>query len=120
VGRPDPASGMAGGSSWTTIAERRDVFLSGVRGRRTTHERQGEGLMAGQVTQEYDAVLNAARRLAPAEQLRLAQELVSDNQILALWEEWQRRLAEHGDVASDEEIDAIVAQVRAERRCGKR
>jgi hypothetical protein len=103
-----------------TIAARCDVFLSEVRGSRTTDDRQGEGLMAGQVTQEYEAVLNAARRLAPAEQLRLAQELVSDHQVLAFWEEWQRQLAEQGNVASDAEIDAIVAQVRAQRQCGKR
>jgi hypothetical protein len=76
--------------------------------------------MAGEIIQNYDAVLKAARRLPPAEQLRLAQELVSDTQIVAFWEEWQRQLAEHGDVASDAEIDAIVAQVRAERQRGKR
>jgi hypothetical protein len=76
--------------------------------------------MAGEIIQNYDAVLKAARRLPPAEQLRLAQELVSDTQIVAFWEVWQRQLAEHGDVASDAEIDAIVAQVRAERQRGKR
>jgi ribosome-binding protein aMBF1 (putative translation factor) len=76
--------------------------------------------MAGEIIQDYDAVLKAARRLPPAEQLRLAQELVSDTQIIAFWEEWQRQLIEQGDVASDAEIDVLVAQVRAERRRGKR
>jgi hypothetical protein len=47
--------------------------------------------MAGEITREHDAVLNAARRLPPAEQPRLAQELVSDNQVVAFWEEQQRR-----------------------------
>jgi hypothetical protein len=75
--------------------------------------------MAGEMTQEYDAVLKAARRLPPAEQLRLAQALMSDSQVVAFWEEWQRRLAEHGDVASDAEIDAIVTQVRTGRRRGR-
>ena len=76
--------------------------------------------MAEEITQEYDAVLKAAQRLPPAEQLRLAQELVSDTQVVAFWEAWKWQLAEHGDVASDVEIDAIVAQLRAERQRGKR
>jgi hypothetical protein len=66
-----------------------------------------------------DRTLKAARRLPPAERLRLAEQLVSDNQIVAFWEEWQLQLVEHGEVASDAEIDAIVAQVRAKRRRGK-
>jgi hypothetical protein len=76
--------------------------------------------MAEEIIEGYDAVLKAARRLPPAEQLRLAQELVSDNQVMTFWEEWQRQLAEQGDVASDGEIDVLVAQVRAERQRGKR
>ena len=76
--------------------------------------------MAGEIRQDYDAVLKAARHLPPAEQLRLAQELVSDNQVMTFWEEWQRQLAEQGGVASDTEIDVLVAQVRAERQRGKR
>jgi hypothetical protein len=76
--------------------------------------------MAGEIRQDYDAVLKAARHLPPAEQLRLAQELVSDHQVMTFWEEWQRQLAEQGDVASDTEIDVLVAQLRAERQRGKR
>ena len=72
--------------------------------------------MAGEVIQEYHAILNAARKLPPAEQLRLAKELVSGDHLVTFWEDWQRRLAEQGDIASDVEIDASVAQVRAERR----
>jgi hypothetical protein len=75
--------------------------------------------MAGEMTQEYDAVLKAARRLPHAEQLRLVQALMSDSQVVAFWEEWQRQLAEQGDVASDEEIDAIVTHVRTGRRRGR-
>jgi hypothetical protein len=80
----------------------------------------GETLMAGKVTDEYDAVFQAARRLPPAEQLRLARELVSGDHLVAFWEEWQRRLAEQGDVASEAEVDASVAQVRVKRHRGKR
>ena len=72
--------------------------------------------MAGEVVQEYDAILNAARQLPPAEQLRLAKELVSGDHLVTFWEDWQRRLAEQGDLASDAEIDDSVTQVRAERR----
>jgi hypothetical protein len=75
--------------------------------------------MAGEITQEYDAVLKAARRLPPAEQLRLAQALMADSQVVAFWEEWQRQLAEQGDVASDAEIDAIVTHVRTRRQRGR-
>jgi hypothetical protein len=47
--------------------------------------------MAGETTREHDTVLKAARRLPPAEQPCLAQELVSDNQVVAFWEERQHR-----------------------------
>jgi hypothetical protein len=76
--------------------------------------------MPGEVTQEYDAILKAARHLPPADQLRLAKELISGDHLVAFWEDWQSRLAEQGDVASDAEIDAVVAQVRAEHRRGGR
>jgi hypothetical protein len=76
--------------------------------------------MAESVLQEYDAVLNAARKLPPAEQLRLAKELVSGDHLVTFWEDWQRQLAEQGEIASDVEIDASVAQIRAERHRGKR
>ena len=72
--------------------------------------------MAGEVVQEYHAILNAARKLPPAEQLRLAKDLVSGDHLVAFWEDWQRRLAEQGDIASDAELDASVTQGRAERR----
>jgi len=39
---------------------------------------------------------------------------------MAFWEDWERRLEEQGAVASDAEIEASVAQVRAERRHGER
>lgn len=76
--------------------------------------------MAGEVAHEYHAILKAARSLPPAEQLRLAKELVSGDHLVAFWEDWQRRLEEQGAVASDAEIEASVAQVRAERRHGER
>jgi hypothetical protein len=72
--------------------------------------------MAGEVVQEYQAILNAARQLPPAEQLRLAKELVSGDHLVTLWEDWQRQLAEQGEIATDAEIDASVAQVRAGRQ----
>jgi hypothetical protein len=75
--------------------------------------------MAGEITQEYDAVRKAARRSPPAEQLRLAQALMSDSQVVAFWEEWQRQFAEPGDVASEAEIDTIVTHVRTGRQRGK-
>ena len=76
--------------------------------------------MAGEITEEYHAILKAARRLSPVEQLRLAKELVAGDHLLAFWADWQRRLAEQGEVASEAEIDAIVTQVRAEHHRGKR
>ena len=76
--------------------------------------------MAREITQEYHAILQAARCLPPAEQLRLAKELVAGDHLVAFWEDWQRRLAEQGEVASEAEIDAIVTQVRAKRHRGKR
>jgi hypothetical protein len=76
--------------------------------------------MAGKVTDEYEAVFRAARRLPPAEQLHLARELVAGDHLVAFWEDWQRRLAEQGDVASEAEVDASVMQVRAKRRPAKR
>lgn len=76
--------------------------------------------MDEEVIPEYQAILKAARCLPPAEQWRLAQELVAGEHFVALWEDWQSRLAAQGDVASDAEIDATVAQVRAERRRGRR
>ena len=75
--------------------------------------------MAEEVMHEYQAILKAARYLPPAEQWRLAKELVAGEHFVALWEDWQSRLAAQGDVASDPEIDATVAQVRAERRRGR-
>jgi hypothetical protein len=72
--------------------------------------------MAGEVVQGYHAILNAARQLPPAEQLRLAKELVSGDHLVTFWEDWQRQLAEQGDIASDAEIDVSVTQVRAERQ----
>jgi hypothetical protein len=71
--------------------------------------------MASKLTDEYDAVFQAARRLPPADQLRLARELIAGDHLVAFWKDWQRRLAEQGDVASEAEVDASVAQVRAER-----
>jgi hypothetical protein len=44
---------------------------------------------------------------------------MSDSQVVAFWEEWQRQLAEQGDVASDAEIDAIVTHVRTGRQRGR-
>jgi hypothetical protein len=76
--------------------------------------------MAGEVAQEYHAILSAARKLPPAEQLRLAKDLVSGDHLMTFWEDWQRRLAEQGDIASNAEIDASVTQVRAERRQDER
>jgi hypothetical protein len=58
--------------------------------------------------------------LPPDEQWRLAQELVAGEHFVAVWEEWQQRLAAQGDVAAEAEIDATVAQARAERCRGKR
>ena len=72
--------------------------------------------MAGEVVQEYHAILNAVRQLPPAEQLRLAKELVSGDHLVTFWEDWQCQLAEQGDIASDAEIDASVTRVRAERQ----
>ena len=76
--------------------------------------------MAKEVTMDYQAILEVARGLSPADQLRLAKELVSGNDLVAFWEDWQHRLAAQGDVASDTEVDAVVAQVRAGRRHGGR
>ena len=76
--------------------------------------------MAKGTTQEYDAILDAARKLSPADQLRLAKELVSGDHLVTFWEAWQRQLAARGPIASDAEIDASVTQVRAERQRGKR
>lgn len=76
--------------------------------------------MAGNAAQEYGAILQAARRLPPAEQLRLARELVAGDHLVAFWEDWQQRLAEQGDIASEAEVDASVAQIRAKRRRAKR
>ncbi|MDH3605213.1 MAG: hypothetical protein OEU26_36945 [Candidatus Tectomicrobia bacterium] len=76
--------------------------------------------MAKGITQEYDAILDAARKLSPADQLRLAKELVSGDHLVTFWQDWQDQLAEQGQVASDAEIDASVSQVRAERQRGKR
>jgi hypothetical protein len=76
--------------------------------------------MAEEILHEYHAILTAARGLPPAEQWRLAKELVAGEYFVALWEEWQQRLAAQGDVASEAEIDATVVQVRAERHRGKR
>lgn len=69
---------------------------------------------------EYDVILEAARGLSPADQLRLAKELVAGDHLVAFWEDWQRQLAAQGDVASEAEIAAVVDQVRAERRHGRR
>ena len=76
--------------------------------------------MADGITQEYDAILDAARKLSPADQLRLAKELVSGDHLVTFWQDWQEQLAEQGQIASDAEIDASVSQVRAERQRGKR
>lgn len=75
--------------------------------------------MAEGITQEYNVILDAARKLSPADQLRLAKELVSGDHLVTLWESWQRQLTEQGQIASDAEIDANVARVRAERQRGK-
>jgi len=72
--------------------------------------------MTQEVLMTYQAILKAARNLPPADQLRLAKELVSGDHLVAVWEDWQRRLAAQGDLASDEEIDAVVAQVRTAQR----
>jgi hypothetical protein len=72
--------------------------------------------MAGEVVQEYHAILNAARQLSPTAPLRLAKELVSGDHLVTFWEDWQRQLAEQGEIASDAEIDTSVTQVRAERQ----
>ena len=76
--------------------------------------------MAEGIAEEYDAILEAARKLSPADQLRLAKELVSGDHLVTFWQGWQRQLTEQGQIASDAEIDASVAQVRAERQRGKR
>ena len=76
--------------------------------------------MAEGITQEYDAILDAARKLSPADQLRLAKELVSGDHLATFWQDWQGQLAEQGPIASDSEIDASVSQVRAERQRGQR
>ena len=76
--------------------------------------------MAEGITQEYDAILDAARKLSPADQLRLAKELVSGDHLATFWQDWQGQLAEQGQVASDSEIDASVSQIRAERQRGQR
>jgi len=76
--------------------------------------------MAGKATAAYQDILNAARMLSPADQLRLAKELVAGDQLVAFWEDWQQQLAEQGEVAADAEIDTIVTQVRSERRGGGR
>lgn len=76
--------------------------------------------MAEGITQAYDAILDAARKLSPADQLRLAKELVSGDHLVTFWQDWQERLAKHGQIASDAEIDASVSEVRAERQRGKR
>ena len=76
--------------------------------------------MAESITQAYDVILDAARKLSPADQLKLAQALVSGDHVATFWESWQRQLIAQGQIASDVEIDASVAQVRAERRRGKR
>ena len=75
--------------------------------------------MAEEVMHEYQAILKAARCLPPAEQWRLAKELAAGEHFVALWEDWQKRLAAQGDIASDAEIDAAAAQVRAGRRRGR-
>jgi hypothetical protein len=79
-----------------------------------------ESSMSESLTLAYDAILDAARKLSPADQLRLAKELVSGDHLVALWEDWQSQLAAQGPIASDAEVDASVDQVRAERQCGKR
>ena len=76
--------------------------------------------MAKGTLQEYDAILDAARKLSPADQLRLAKALISGDRLVTLCEGWQRQLAVQGPIASDAEIDSSVAQVRAERQRGKR
>lgn len=76
--------------------------------------------MAEGITQEYGAILDAARKLSPADQIRLAKELVSGDHLVTFWEDWQGQLAEQGRIASDAEIDASVIEVRAERQRGKR
>jgi hypothetical protein len=55
--------------------------------------------MAEEVSHAYQAILKAARGLPPAEQWRLAKELVAGEHFVAWWEEWQKRLAAQGDVA---------------------
>ena len=76
--------------------------------------------MAEGITQEYDAILGAARKLSPADQIRLAKALVSGDHLISFWEDWQGQLAKQGQIASDGEIDASVMEVRAERQRGKR
>ena len=76
--------------------------------------------MPQSLTQAYDAILDAARKLSPADQLRLAKELVSGDHLVTFWEDWQSQLTAQGPIASDAEIDASVDQVRAERQRGKR
>ena len=72
------------------------------------------------ITQDYDAILEAARKLSPANQFRLAKKLVSGDQLVTFWEDCQRQLAEQGQIACDVEIDASVAKIRAELQRGKR
>ncbi len=76
--------------------------------------------MAKEATDAYQSILKAARNLSPADQLRLAKELVSGDHLVAFWEDWKGRLAKQNDIVSDAEIDATIAQVRAERRRGNR
>lgn len=75
--------------------------------------------MGKEAMDAYQSVLEAALHLSPAEQLRLAKELVSGDHLVAFWEDWQYRLEAAGEIISESEIDAVVEQVRAERRRGK-
>jgi hypothetical protein len=74
--------------------------------------------MAEEIVHEYQAMLQVARGLPPAEQWRLAKELVAGEHFVAMWEEWQKRLVAQDGVASEAEIDATIPQVRAERHPG--
>jgi hypothetical protein len=76
--------------------------------------------MAEGITQDYVAILDAARKLSPADQLRLAKELVSGDHLVTFWQDGQGQLAKQGQIASDAEIDASVSQSRAERQRGQR
>src|SRR5687767_12970758 len=42
--------------------------------------------MAKGITQEYDAILEAARKLSPVDQLRLAKALMSGDHLATFWE----------------------------------